>query len=145
MVSQTTEYAIRAVVMLAHLQAKGPVDNRTLAEKSQVPVSYLPKILQCLGRAGLVQSRRGAGGGSVLARSPDQITILDVVNAVEPIPRIKGCPLGLKTHCRVLCPMHARLDKAMAEVESVLGASTVAELLADSSRPLPMMETAGFD
>lgn len=144
MFSQTTEYAIRAVVMLAHLEAGGPVDNRTLAEKAQVPVSYLPKILQSLGRAGLVVSKRGAGGGTVLCRPPEEVTILDVVNAVDPIPRIKGCPLGLKTHCRVLCPMHARLDKAMAEVEAVLGASTVAELLTDDTRPLPMVETAGF-
>jgi Rrf2 family protein len=144
MVSQTTEYAIRAVVMLAHLQARGPVDNRTLAQKSQIPVSYLPKILQSLGRSGLTRSKRGVGGGSVLLRPAEQITILDIVNAVDPIPRIKGCPLGLKTHCRRLCPMHDRLDKAMAEVESVLGASTVAELLADESRPLPMMETDRF-
>ena len=130
--------------MLAHLGQQAPIDNRTLATKSQVPVSYLPKILQSLARAGLVKSRRGVGGGAALCRSPEDITILDVVQAVDPIPRVRGCPLKLKSHCRVLCPMHARLDKAMAEVESVLAASTVAELLADDTRPIPMVETKGF-
>ena len=79
-----------------------------------------------------------------MKRSPDEITILDIVNAVDPIKRIVGCPLGLESHSKVLCPMHARLDQAMAEVESVLSASTIAELLTDESRPIPMQETVAF-
>ena len=145
MFSQTTEYAVRAVVLLAQLQDQGAVDNKTLAARSQVPPSYLAKIMQCLVGAGIVRSRRGVKGGFSLNRAPTEINVLDVLNSVDPIARIKGCPLGLKSHCRVLCPMHARLDEAMAEVESVLGASTIAELLSDTSRPRPMHETTGFN
>lgn len=144
MFSQTAEYALRAVVMLAHLESDGPVGSSVLAVKSQVPPSYLAKILQALVRAGIVYSKRGVGGGFTMVKEPDELTVLEVINAVDPIQRIRGCPLGLKSHCRKLCPMHARLDEAMALVETVLGKSTIAELLGDTSRPTPMIETAAF-
>lgn len=143
MFSQTAEYAVRAVVMLAHLN-KSLVGAKELAQRAKVPPSYLPKLMQSLVKAGIVYSRRGVGGGFSLRRSPEEITILDVVNAVDPIDRIVGCPLGLASHSKVLCPMHARLDEAMAEVEIVLSASTIAELLTDDSRPVPMEETLRF-
>lgn len=144
MFSRTTEYAIRAVVLLASGREGEAVGNKVLAERAQIPPSYLSKVLQGLVRAGIVDSRRGVGGGFRLRHSPDQITILDVVQAVQPFARLKTCPLGLKSHSRVLCPMHARLDEAMAEVESVLSESTIAALLRDPSRPTPMVETIGF-
>lgn len=144
MFSQTTEYAVRAVVMLAHLKAETLVGSKELAERAKLPVSYLPKLMQNLVKAGIVDSRRGVGGGFSLRRSPKEITILDIVNAVDPICRIEGCPLGLESHSKVLCPMHARLDQAMAEVECLLSASTIAELLTDKSRPVPMLETVRF-
>ena len=144
MFSQTAEYAVRAVVMLAHLKKEHLVGAKELAERAKVPSSYLPKLMQNLVKAGIVDSRRGVGGGFSLKRSPDEITILDIVNAVDPIKRIVGCPLGLESHSKVLCPMHARLDQAMAEIESVLSASTIAELLTDESRPIPMQETVAF-
>lgn len=144
MFSQTIEYAVRAVIMLAYLEEQGPVGNTVLAERSQVPPSYLSKVLQGLVKSGIVSSRRGVGGGFKLARSPEEITILDIVNAVDPIARIRGCPLGLESHSKVLCPMHARLDEAMKQVEEVLARSTVAELLLDPDRPIPMVETVAF-
>jgi Rrf2 family nitric oxide-sensitive transcriptional repressor len=143
MFSQTAEYAVRAVVMLAYLE-NDLVGSKELAEKAKVPGSYLPKIMQNLAKTGIVHSKRGVGGGFSLAKGPEQITILDIVNAVDPIKRIVGCPVGLESHSKVLCPVHARIDQAMAEVESVLSASTIAELLTDQSRPTPMRETARF-
>lgn len=144
MFSQSSEYAVRAVVMLAHLQKDSLVGAKELADVAKVPVSYLPKLMQGLARAGIVHSKRGVGGGFSLQMDPNDITILDIVNAVDPIQRITGCPLGLESHSKVLCPMHARLDQAMAEVEKVLSASTIAELLTDQSRPTPMLETERF-
>ncbi|MBX3167813.1 MAG: Rrf2 family transcriptional regulator [Candidatus Eremiobacteraeota bacterium] len=144
MFSQTAEYALRAVVLMAEASSEGGWDNKTLAKQAQVPTSYLAKVLQSLTRAGITRSKRGSKGGFALARPPQEITILEVVNAVDPIARIKKCPLGLRSHCEILCPMHHRLDRAMAEVENVLGNSTIAELLADTSRPKPMQETIRF-
>ena len=144
MFSLTSEYAVRAVVMLAHLKKESLVGSKELAERAKVPPSYIPKLMQNLVKAGIVDSKRGVGGGFQLLKPPEKITIWDVVNAVDPVQRIVGCPLGLESHSKVLCPMHARLDQAMAEVESVLSTSTIAELLSDETRPVPMQETVRF-
>src|SRR5262249_40842491 len=86
---------------------------------------------------GVVQSQRGLGGGMTLARLPDDLTILEVINAVEPIERIRTCPLGLAAHGVRLCPLHRRLDDALATVEQALSGSTLAEVLAEPQRGAP--------
>ncbi len=94
-----------------------------------------------LGRKGLVQSQRGLHGGFILARPADELTVLDILDAVDPIGRIKSCPLGLPGHIN-LCPLHRRLDHAMKLVEDALRKSTLAELLAEPDRargiPIPL-------
>ena len=92
MFSQTVEYALRAVV---HLAMKSPQPQKTaeIAEATQVPPAYLSKVLQGLKEKGVVRLQRGIGGGVALAHQPDQLTILDIVNAVDPIKRITTCPL----------------------------------------------------
>jgi Rrf2 family transcriptional regulator, nitric oxide-sensitive transcriptional repressor len=137
--SQTVEYALRAAV---HLAKESPAARTTdqIAAATRVPRAYLSKVLQSLARAGLVRSQRGLGGGMTLAKSPDDVTILDVVNAVEPIQRIHTCPLGLAAHGVVLCPLHARLDKALAMVERAFQESTLAEILAEPTRSIPLCE-----
>jgi Rrf2 family protein len=128
MISQTAEYALRAIVWLAghSTAARGTPE---IARATQVPPGYLAKVLQTLARASLVKSQPGRGGGFVLARSPQEISVLDVVNAVEPVQRISTCPLKLASHAAELCPLHRRLDHALALVEQALAASTIAELL----------------
>lgn len=144
MFSLTTQYAIRAVVLLAYETEGAAVSNAYLAEKTQIPAAYLSKVLQGLVRGRIAESRRGVGGGFRLLQSPEKITLLDVVNAVEPIPRIKGCPLNLQSHRTRLCSVHARLDQAMAQVEEVLAGATIADLLREPGRPRPLLETVAF-
>src|SRR5437764_12024008 len=115
MFSQTVEYALRAVVHLAH-EAPAARTTEQIAAATRVPRAYLAKVLQGLVRAGLVHSQRGVGGGISLARPADELTILEVVNAVEPIRRIRSCPLNLKSHGVNLCPLHRRMDQALALV-----------------------------
>ena len=142
MFSQTQEYALRAVICLASHSKDGPLGNAFIAEKTAVPASYLSKVMQELTRNGILQSKRGVGGGFVLDHSPDELTVLQVINAVDPLRRIHSCPLGLKTHGENLCPMHARLDSAMRLVEDALRNSTITELMAEPGRPLPLVEGA---
>lgn len=139
MFSQTAEYALRAIVWLAG-QADGPIGNQRIAEETQVPVTYLAKILHALVQAELISSRRGAGGGFELIVDPSELTVLDVVNAVDPIERLDGCPLKLKMHAKRRCSMHASLDEAVDKVQEVLAGHTIAELLKDKSRPRPMLD-----
>jgi Rrf2 family protein len=138
MISSTAEYALRAVVVLA--TAGAPKTVHDISAQSMVPADYLAKVLQSLARAGLVTAQRGRGGGFVLALEPDRITVLDVVSAVDPIRRIKSCPLGIKAHGTRLCPLHGRLDAAMRSVEEAFSASTIADILSEPTTSRPLCE-----
>ena len=131
MISPTAEYALRAVVAIAQGGGKAVV-TATLVEMTKVPPGYLPKVLQTLRRGGLVQSKRGLGGGFTLARAPEQMTVLDVVSVVDPIKRIDRCPLDIGSHGTTLCPLHKRLDQAAEMVEKSFDSTTIAELLEGS-------------
>lgn len=107
-----------------------------IAKTAKVPPAYLVKILQLLNRAGLVKSQKGINGGVSLSKSAEDITILEIVNALDPIQRIRSCPLGLPSHSRQLCGLHARLDEALASVESAFARSTLDEVIRSSeSKP----------
>ncbi len=127
MFSQTVEYALRAVVLLA-ADPDSPMTTDQIAERTRVPRGYLSKVLQNLGKAGLLHSQRGLHGGFKLTPSPNELTVLEVVNAVDPIERIHTCPLGLASHGTELCPLHRRLDDALAWVEEAFGNTTIAEV-----------------
>ena len=149
MISQTAEYALRAVVYLAD-QAPAPQTTQQIAKVTLAPAGYLAKVMQGLSRAGLVHAQRGLHGGFTLARSAEELTVLDVVQAVDPIQRITHCPLGLKGHTS-LCPLHRRLDSALATAEDALRRSSIAELLREPGKhkgkvvPKPLCSIAEED
>lgn len=136
MFSQTVEYALRAVVHLAGDTKPRTTDD--IAEATYVPRAYLSKVLQSLARGKIVRSQRGIGGGVSLAIPPEKLTVLAVVNAVEPLRRIRTCPLGLSAHGVNLCPLHRRMDDALAHVEKALGGSTIADILAEPTKSKPL-------
>jgi Rrf2 family protein len=142
MFSQTVEYALRAIVYLAS-RPESAQTTPQIAAITKVPADYLSKVLQGLAGAGLVRARRGRDGGFTLAVSADKLTVYDVVEAVDPIRRIKSCPLGLKGHIN-LCPLHRRMDGAIAMVEQALRDSTIAELLIEPNPkkgiPIPLCD-----
>lgn len=127
MISQTAEYALRAMTFLASQNGQ-PRTTAQIAEHTRVPIGYLAKVMQSLGRAGLVSSQRGLQGGFVPTVDPRSLSIWQVVSAVEPSRRIKSCPLGLPGHAQ-LCPLHARLDHAAEMVENAFKQTTIQELL----------------
>lgn len=139
--SQTVEYALRAVVHLAYL-APESCTTPEIAKVTKVPPAYLTKVLQSLGRAGIVHSQRGIGGGVSLAVDPKKLTILEVVNAVDPIQRIRACPLELASHGTKLCPLHRRMDMALAQVEQAFRGTTLAEVIAEPGDVKPLCDVA---
>jgi Rrf2 family transcriptional regulator, nitric oxide-sensitive transcriptional repressor len=139
MFSQTNDYALRVVTYLATHDGT-PARNADIARVTQVPPGYLYKVLQPLVRAGLLRAQRGKHGGFVLNRPADGITVYDVVHAVNPLPRIRTCPLHLQSHGVKLCALHRRLDDAFALVEKAFRSSTIADLLADSGPSKPLCE-----
>lgn len=105
--------------------------TQQLAQMGSIPAGYLSKVLQTLGKNGLVSSSRGLHGGFMLTREPTKITILDILNAVDPLKRIIACPVGNPQHKTKLCPLHQRLDDAIAMVENAFCNTTLAEVLTD--------------
>jgi Rrf2 family transcriptional regulator, nitric oxide-sensitive transcriptional repressor len=127
MLSRTAEYALRAIVWLSD-HPETSITGQALAAATQVPPDYLAKVMQCLVRAGLVEAQRGKNGGFSLVSTPEDTTILDVINAVEPVRRIRTCPLGLAGH-ESLCPLHRSLDNIAGQLERAYGAIRLADLL----------------
>jgi Rrf2 family protein len=83
-ISQKLEYAMRAMIELARHNAEGVLlSARQIAERQQIPLRFLEQQLGALGKAGLVESFRGAGGGCRLARDPEEIRMSDVAEAIE--------------------------------------------------------------
>jgi Rrf2 family protein len=135
MFSQTSEYALRAMMALVSNDGR-PASSAQIAAATKVPKPYLSKVLRDLVIAGLVASQRGPTGGFVLGREADSISILDIINAVDPIKRITACPLGRPDHVN-LCPLHRELDAAIAHVERTLGASRLVDLKDSTVAPAP--------
>ncbi len=137
MFSQTTEYALRAMALLAYYPDQ-LVPTPNLAEETKVPPTYLAKVLQQLAGAELISGRRGVGGGYKLTKPASEIKLLDVINAVTPIKRIKTCPLGLTDHGPNLCPLHRRMDNAAKQMIDLFDSVSLADLInqRDGSKPL---------
>lgn len=137
MFSQTAEYALRAIAHLS-MNTDTPQTTQQIAAATRTPMPYLSKVLQSMGKADLIHAQRGLHGGFTLLRSPDQITVYDVIQSVDPIKRIMTCPLGLASHGTHLCPLHKRLDDAIGLVEKQFRETTIAEMLNEptTSRPL---------
>jgi Rrf2 family protein len=91
-VSAKADYALRAMIELAAAEGEGgPVKGDRLAQAQQIPVKFLESILGDLRQAGLVRSQRGVEGGYWLARPAGEITVADVIRAVEgPIANVRG-------------------------------------------------------
>ncbi len=127
MISQTTEYALRAIVWLAARPGES-IGTDKIAKAVCVPAGYLSKVLQTLANGGFVISRPGRSGGFQLNRSADELSILEVINAINPIQRVERCPLGREGH-EDLCPLHRTIDEAAEFVQQRFAEMTIADLL----------------
>jgi Rrf2 family protein len=90
-VSAKVDYALRACAELAEAAGEGPVKGERIAHAQAIPLKFLENILLDLRHAGLVHSQRGAEGGYWLARSPEEVSLAEVIRAVEgPIANVRG-------------------------------------------------------
>lgn len=105
------------------------MNSETIATRTKVPPGYLSKVLRDLVVAGLVHSQRGPNGGFCLVAPASQISMLDIINAVDPIERIKRCPLGTRSMWSFAPVLHLRLDHALSLIEREFGRTTLAEII----------------
>ena len=139
MLPKTAEYGLRAAVWLGRTPNTLQSTDQ-LAKATRVPRRYLHRVLQDLVKAELVRSRSGPGYGYALPRPPEEITILDAINAVGAVELIRTCPLGLGSHSS-LCPLHEELDKAYAMVEDAFSRVSIAAVLNRPAASAPLCAT----
>ena len=132
-----TDYGLRMLMRLASAPERA-FSTADLAEEFQLSRNHLIKIMQKLGRAGLVQTRRGGGGGATLARAPEQIRLGDVVRVLEEGQALVECFQTNGGDCTIdgRCRLKARLRVAeMAFIEN-LNRSTLADVALPAPEPV---------
>jgi len=127
--STPCEYAIRALAYLARSSDRSTAQGREIARAENLPAPVLGKILQELVRKGLLDSRRGPGGGFRLARRPGLITLRDVVAAIDGLDHFLECAVGLE-RCAddAPCPLHDTWKGLRAQVMNYLETTTLDEM-----------------
>lgn len=130
MTSRTGAHAVRAMVQLALLPAGRFAGAGSLSKRIAAPPNYLGKLLLALSREGLVESRKGSGGGFRLARDPASITLLDVLAPIESPGKWAGCFLG-RPVCsdEAPCAMHDGWVKVRRDYLAMLSNTTLAEIV----------------
>lgn len=141
MISQSVEYALRAVVTIASRGGQA-CPSREIAEVTRVPGPYLSKLMQSMVKSGLLTAQRGPNGGFQLSHSPEDVSLLDIVNSLEPVQRITACPLGIASHSGSLCPLHRAVDDAMAAAEKVLADVRLSDVLSRTGQVTPLCDEA---
>lgn len=123
-------HALRAMIALAVLPEGRFIGARDLAQRVDAPRNYLGKLLQALAGAGLLESRKGLGGGFRLARDPASITALDVLDPFESSVRWTGCFLGL-AECPLdaPCAAHDGWDRLREDYLTLLGGTTLQDFV----------------
>lgn len=125
------DYALRAIVYLAAQSGNKVTFVGEIAEKQMIPINFLFKILRKLVRAGMVRSFRGPRGGYTLARTPGEISVLEVVEAVEGPVMLNRClnpnaPCMLETDCKMI----RAWDRIQQQVKDELTTLTIADIAA---------------
>jgi len=130
LLSRACEYAVRAVLYLAKHQDVAYVSVKEIAEHTDVSFHFLGKILQSLTQKGLLVSYKGPKGGIQLARSSDEITVLQVVEAVDGLGVLRQCVLGLP-NCGEgkPCALHGQWGPIRAEIGDMFQGKSIAQLL----------------
>ncbi|HBS60461.1 MAG TPA: Rrf2 family transcriptional regulator [Firmicutes bacterium] len=135
--TQATDYAFRAV---QHLAATGPeavIQAQTIARQEGIPLRFLLRIMRSLTQAGIVKSYRGVDGGYALAKPPAQISLRDVIEAVEGPVRISRCliqPDYCSRNYTSVCPIHQVLGDLQVMVSEKLAGVSFADLAKGEKR-----------
>ncbi len=127
--NRITDYAVVALSMMAREPDK-MVTAQQLASETAVPLPTVAKVLKELAQGGVLTSHRGASGGYVLARLPDEITVLEIIRALEGPVSLTACVDGTEGNCEVetLCPMRGNWDKVNAAIRAALASVTLKDM-----------------
>jgi Rrf2 family protein len=127
--SRSAEYAIRAFVNLAQVPDGRYAMVKQIAAEEEIPAHFLAKILQQLARKGLLRSSKGPTGGFLLRVPPDEVRLLDIVEALDGLSEYEKCASGL-AECSddMPCPLHDSWKPLRSRIMDYLGRNTIADL-----------------
>ena len=133
-ITRQADYAVRTVLHLAKMGDKEPAATRTIAEEQNIPPSFLAKIISQLSIAGLLHTSRGARGGVTLARDPKDITLLEVVEAIDGPIQLNVC-VGGDGACIFDedCPIRSVWCNVQTELVTRLKGTSFGDLLASNN------------
>ena len=132
-VSAKADYALRAACALASREGAGPVKGDTIAQAQGIPLKFLENILLELRHAEIVQSQRGERGGYWLARPPSDVTVAEVIRAVEgPLANVRGVRPEALEYGGAAASLRTVWVAVRASLRSVLEAVTLADVVAGS-------------
>jgi Rrf2 family transcriptional regulator, iron-sulfur cluster assembly transcription factor len=129
--STKARYAVTAMVDVALEEVGGPVSLATIAARQELPLAYLEQLFGKLRKAGLVKSCRGSLGGYVLAHKPEDISILNIITAVDTPLKATRCVNELSMGCRTTgerCLTHDLWDELGAVVQLFLARVTLSDV-----------------
>ena len=129
LIRRNTDYALRAMVFLATHRDQGPASAKTIATEMDFSHQLACKLMQQLAKAGLVRSLMGKNGGFELARDPADITLLEMIEAIQGQVRMSACVLGIQS-CKHFgqCPIRRKLRGLQDTVTDHLRQTTLQEL-----------------
>lgn len=144
--TRRTDYGVRALINLAQNYPKGQAAP-AISKDMEIPVGFLRQVLQELGRAGLVSSQPGRSGGYALTKDPQQITLHEVIEALEGRNEDPACALdGGPCHWEKACAIHWVWMAAKEAFAKTLQSATLAQIASDDAKlregklPAPIIE-----
>jgi len=133
-ITRQADYAVRAVLHLARMGNSERAATSTVAKEQNIPPSFLAKIISQLSIAGLLHTSRGARGGVTLARDPKEITLLEVVEAIDGPIQLNEC-VGSDGNCHFegSCPIKPVWCDAQEELVARLKGTNFGDMIAESN------------
>ena len=133
MFSKSCEYGLQAMIYISmHSNSKNKVTLKQIAKSQQIPQPFLSKILQQLVKHKLIGSMKGRNGGFYLLKSPQKITLLEIVKIINGTDLLDGCVLGLsKCSAQNPCPVYYEFKKVKDQIKQILKSKSLNTLSED--------------
>jgi Rrf2 family protein len=132
--SQTAQYALRAMAWLATVPSDEPMRVKDLSIATGIPSHYLSKVMRRLVLAGLLTSQKGQGGGFLLSKPPEEIPFIDILAAVDAYSTAGHCAFGWGKCDEVHpCPLHGSWSRLNERLQSWAEGTTLADIAKDSA------------
>ncbi|MEO0556692.1 MAG: Rrf2 family transcriptional regulator [Bacteroidota bacterium] len=141
--SKACEYGVRAMLYLASAPRDTYVASRAVSEDLGLPYSFFAKVVQTLAHSGLLSSQRGPSGGVALAKDPSEVTLAEVVTAIDGETLFTECVLGLPGCGQEKpCPLHAQWTFTRTHISAFFQTATIASLMEDGDYRLGSLFSA---